>query len=197
MTEIFTLSGRDATPFLADLARLRIRVFRDFPYLYEGSQNYEEKYLAEYFSTPESVLVIARDVADGHIVGASTAMPLTTADEAFQTPLAAAGYDLSNIHYFGESVLLPEYRGQGIGHRFFGEREAAAQRAGFATTAFCAVARPADHPQRPKNYRTHDAFWEKRGYVHHPEIQVSLDWKEPGDTDQIKHSLNFWIRQSK
>jgi len=194
MTEILTLSGHQAIPFLADLARLRIRVFREYPYLYDGSQEYEEKYLAHYFSTPESVLVIARDAANGTIVGASTAMPLSTADEAFQTPLVAAGHDLSSIHYFGESVLLPEYRGQGIGHRFFDERESAARHAGFKTTAFCAVVRPENHLLRPEYYRPHDAFWNNRGYVHHPEIQVSLDWLEPGNNAESKHLLNYWMR---
>ena len=34
--EIKSLSGIDATPYLDDLARLRIEVFRAFPYLYDG-----------------------------------------------------------------------------------------------------------------------------------------------------------------
>jgi len=195
MTEILSFSGQEAVPFLADLARLRIQVFREFPYLYDGSMDDEERYLVDYFSTPESVLVVARDVASGKIVGASTAMPLLTADVAFQAPLVAAGHDVSAIHYFGESVLLAEYRGQGIGHRFFDEREAAAHRTGFATTAFCAVMRPADHPLRPEHYRPHDRFWIKRGYTHHPEIQVALDWKEPDHPIEHKHLLSFWIRE--
>jgi GNAT superfamily N-acetyltransferase len=194
-SEVSTLQGNDAAPFLADLARLRIQVFRKFPYLYEGDFEYEKKYLADYFSTPDSILVIARNVDSGNIVGASTAMALANADEAFQAPLVAAGYEISKIHYFGESVLLPEYRGQGLGHRFFDEREAAARRAGATTTAFCAVIRPIDHPMRPHPYRPHDAFWAKRGYIHHPDVQVSLDWREPGNPTESTHQLSFWIRR--
>jgi len=194
--EILTLHGSGAAPFLDDLARLRIAVFREFPYLYDGCLEYERRYLADYFSTPESVLVIARDPGDGRVVGASTAMPLAAADAAFIAPLADAGHDVSTIHYFGESVLLPAYRGHGIGHRFFDERESAARRAGFATTAFCAVVRPADHPMRPAGYRPHDAFWKKRGYTPHPEWQVTLDWRETGGTGEISHQLAYWMKST-
>ena len=194
MTDILTLQGSEASPYLPDLARLRIQVFREFPYLYEGSREYEERYLADYFATPDSVLVIARDAHNGRIVGASTAMPLVSADQAFQSALRTFDRNASEIHYFGESVLLPEFRGQGIGHQFFDAREAAAKCAGFHTTAFCAVVRPINHPLRPDNYRPHDRFWSKRGYIHHPEIRVSLDWKEPGEANQTSHDLSFWIR---
>jgi len=197
MVTLSTLHGTDAAPLLPELAGLRIRVFREYPYLYEGSLDYEEKYLANYFSSPSSVLVIARDTENGKIVGASTAMPLMAADGEFRSPLQAAGYDISKIHYFGESVLLPEYRGLGIGHKFFDAREAAARDAGFAITAFCAVIRPAEHPLRPENYRPHHAFWTKRGYLHHPEIRVSLDWREPGKAADSPHQLSYWIRESK
>ena len=39
--EIKSFSGADARPFLDDVARLRIAVFRDFPYLYDGDPDYE------------------------------------------------------------------------------------------------------------------------------------------------------------
>ena len=52
------LSGGDIDAFLPELARLRIRVFREYPYLYEGSAAYEEKYLKTYANVPESVMVL-------------------------------------------------------------------------------------------------------------------------------------------
>ena len=62
------------------------------------------------------------------IVGASTALPLQHADSAFQKPFLKAGMALDSIFYFGESVLLKDYRGQGTGSRFFDAREQAAAR---------------------------------------------------------------------
>ena len=43
--EIRRVSGRALPDYLEDVARLRIEVFRDFPYLYDGTVEYEEKYL--------------------------------------------------------------------------------------------------------------------------------------------------------
>ena len=46
----------------------------------------------------------------------------------------ARGIEVARLFYFGESVLLPEYRGQGVGHAFFDHREAQARGVG-ATAA--------------------------------------------------------------
>ena len=40
-----TVFGADVRPFISDLARLRIQVFAEFPYLYAGELGYEEAYL--------------------------------------------------------------------------------------------------------------------------------------------------------
>ena len=70
---------------------------------------------------PLAVVVAARD--GDAFVGAATALPMaeTTAEE--RAPFEAAGWAVDRICYFGESVLLPRYRGQGAGVRFFAERE--------------------------------------------------------------------------
>ena len=46
------ITGRDRNleSYLEDLAQLRIKVFRAFPYLYDGSIDYEMSYLETYTS---------------------------------------------------------------------------------------------------------------------------------------------------
>ncbi len=39
------LHGQELGPWLDVLGKLRIRVFREFPYLYDGSLEYERDYL--------------------------------------------------------------------------------------------------------------------------------------------------------
>ena len=53
--EIKSLSGIDAVAYFDDLSRLRIEVFRAFPYLYDGSLAHERKYLATYADTEGAV----------------------------------------------------------------------------------------------------------------------------------------------
>ncbi|MFW6340440.1 MAG: GNAT family N-acetyltransferase [Wenzhouxiangella sp.] len=186
------LCGAESEPWLDALAELRIRIFRAWPYLYDGSADYERSYLADYARSPGSVIVLARNGRE--VVGCATGLPLTDADAAFRQPFVAAGMAVDEIFYFGESVLDTAWRGQGIGHRFFDEREAHARQAGFAVTTFCAVQRPADHPLRPLDYRPLDSFWQKRGYHPGAGLVTRFAWKDidqPGETDK---RMQFWLR---
>lgn len=193
MLTIEALSGPAARPYFGDLAALRIEVFREFPYLYEGTLEYEQKYLKSYAEHERSLIVLARD--GDQIIGASTAMPLTEHGENMAPVLAKAGFDPEHIYYFGESVLRATYRGRGIGHAFFDHREAAAQKHGFGLTAFCSVHRPSEHPLRPADYASHDAFWTKRGYEKRPDIVTSFAWRDLGEPEETDKPMVFWVKE--
>jgi GNAT superfamily N-acetyltransferase len=188
---ILSCSGADVGPWLDDVARLRIAVFRDWPYLYDGNAGYERDYLAAYARSPDSVFVLALD--GDLVVGASTGLPLADDAPAFAEPFRSAGLPVEQVFYFGESVLLPGHRGLGVGHAFFDRREAHARALGrFRWTAFCAVDREADDPRRPPEYRPNDAFWHKRGYGRQPGMTMRLPWNEQG-RGETDHALTFWL----
>ena len=190
---IETVRGPDIGPRLADVARLRIAVFRDWPYLYDGDEDYEAQYLSTYVRSADSVFVLAVD--GDRVVGASTGLPLADEEPAFLAPFAERGIDGSQVFYCGESVLLPAYRGRGLGHAFFDRREAHARALGrFDWTAFAAVDRDEADPRRPHDHRGNEGFWTKRGYVRQPEMTMRLSWKEVGDTNETEKALTFWLR---
>lgn len=192
MPLVRTFHGAEVVPHLDAVARLRIAVFRDFPYLYDGDPGYEAKYLAAYARSPDSIFVLAFD--GDRVVGASTGIPLEDEDEAFRRPFIARGIPVEEVFYCGESVLLHDYRGLGLGHRFFDEREAWARRLGrFRWIAFAAVDRAADDPRRPANHRDNDAFWLKRGYARQPGMTMRLAWKEIGQASESEKPLTFWL----
>jgi GNAT superfamily N-acetyltransferase len=178
-----------AIPALSDL---RIRIFRGWPYLYDGTADYEAAYLAEYMSEPNAVLIVATD--DDAVIGAATASPMAGQKAEFQLPLLDYGLDVARIFYFGESVLLPDYHGQGIGHQFFDAREAAARAAGADQAAFCAVVRPSDHPMRPDAPRDLAPFWRARGYAPVEGLTTMLKWQDLGDAVESPHQMQFWMR---
>lgn len=186
------LIGAEQRAALPDLARLRMAVFADWPYLYDGEEAYEAEYLREFMNAPDSVLIAAYD--GDRIVGAATAMPIASQDEAFSAPLAKCGHDISALFYFGESVLLPDYRGRSIGHAFFDHREAHARSCGATAATFAAVIRPDDHPRRPADYVPLDAFWAKRGYARVPGCVTSLAWKEHDEAEESQKPMQFWLR---
>lgn len=47
------------------------------------------------------------------MVGAATGVPMADETNEFKGPFVEAGWNPDEIFYFGESALLPEYRGQG------------------------------------------------------------------------------------
>lgn len=193
MISVAPLTGAAAEAALDDLARLRIEVFRSWPYLYDGDADYERDYLQSFRESRDAILVGA---FDGDIlVGASTGAPLEQHAEDFGAAFDGQGIALSDVFYCAESVLLPGYRGHGIGHRFFDAREAHARELGRTYSAFCGVVRPADHPLKDPEYRPLDPFWRKRGYAPLEGAVAHFRWKDldqPGETD---HALQFWMRR--
>lgn len=189
---IETLTGARLRAALPDLARLRIAVFRDWPYLYDGDPDYEARYLRAYADSPGALVVGALD--GDALVGAATAAPLEDHAAELGGVFAERGYDLSEILYCGESVLLPAWRGRGVGHAFFDRREAHGRALGRRLSCFCAVVRPEDHPARPAAYRPLDGLWRKRGYAPVDGMIASFAWKDVGDAVETEKPMQFWMR---
>lgn len=187
-----TLTGEALQSAIPALARLRIEVFRAYPYLYDGDESYELDYLKKFAEAPGAVIVGAID--GDAIVGAATGAPLVHQHEEFIAPFREHGDNLTEIFYCGESVLRSDYRGRGLGHVFFDEREAQARRLGLTRSVFCAVIRPDDHPRRPRDYSPLDPFWKKRGYAPLPGVTTEFAWKDVGDEDETSKTMQFWGR---
>jgi len=189
--EIRPVTGTAVEPWLDALAELRIAVFREYPYLYHGELEYERCYLDRYAESARSVLVLALEY--NRLVGAATALPLREADEALQTPFRQLGVELDSVFYFGESVLLKPYRGEGVGHRFFDLREQYTADFGFRQTAFCAVTREDNHPARPADYWSLDRFWRARDYFPQNQLEANLDWTDVGGNAPSRKVMQFWL----
>lgn len=188
------LHGKDIVPHLQNIAELRIQVFREFPYLYDGTLDYELNYLQAYTNSPRSLIFLIKD--GNRTIGATTALPLVDADSEFHEPFIKHGIKLEDVYYFGESVLLKPYRGQNYGNRFFDEREHFARQLGFNITTFCAVVRDTQHPLRPKDYVPHDAFWKRRGYALAEGFTCNYHWKDINQPASTNKQMQFWIKRT-
>lgn len=191
--EVKVFHGNDIEKIIPDLARLRITVFHDYPYLYEGDYDYEKNYLKIYLASNQSTVVAVYD--QGLMIGAASAMPLKSEADYVRAPFLKERMNIEEIYYFGESVLLKEYRGRGLGNVFFDEREKAAKKFQYSTTAFCAVMRSEVHPMKPKGYRPLDEFWTKRGYLKNSQLISEFSWKDIGDLDETKKPMIYWTKK--
>lgn len=185
--------GNGLSDVVEDIAKLRIEVFREWPYLYDGDLEYERRYMRRFSSAPGAVVVCAFDGA--HVVGAATGMPLAEAAEDFQTPFSERGIALERVFYCAESVLKADYRGKGLYRAFFDGREGHARAlGGFEIAAFCAVVRPDDHPLKPKGAPSLDPVWRHFGYTPDPSLACRFDWKDVGEAHSTEKALTFWLK---
>lgn len=178
---------------LNSIAELRISVFRSFPYLYDGHLDYEKKYLQTYVQSSQSRMIAIQK--QNELVGISSCIPLIDETDDVKNPFIQNGFDLNEIFYFGESILKPEFRGLGLGHLFFDEREKIALKSKqFHTTCFCAVQRPTTHPLRPTDYKPLDEFWKMRGYEKNEMVTSTFSWQDLGESQETPKTMTYWFK---
>jgi GNAT superfamily N-acetyltransferase len=192
--KIVTVAGKNLKAYIPDLARLRITVFREYPYLYDGTEAYEKDYLQTYMASGSAMAVLAFD--GDHVIGASTGIPMADETAEFKQPFIESGINPETLFYCGESVLLPHYRGRGIYKRFFSERENYARSLGSVEkSCFCTVVRPDNHPLKLEGYTPLDAVWKHFGYQPRADLITHYPWKDIDQTQSTDHPMLFWIKR--
>jgi GNAT superfamily N-acetyltransferase len=195
MTDIHVRSftGSGLKPYIHSVAKLRMEVFKDYPYFEDPDLNREMHYLKKISSHKETIGVLIFD--NTTLVGVSLGYPLNIEEASLQRPLKERHFNIDSYFYFDDSALLKQYRGRGIGHHFFDAREAhVAQYKKYKHICFCAPNHPDPDPSRPKDFIPLVDFWRKRGYVHHPEIQCTLSWKKVEEPHPTEKTMSFWIK---
>ena len=170
---------------------LRIAVFRDWPYLYDGDVGYEREYLAACAESPSSVVVLARD---GEAVvapaPASRWRGQCRVPGAFRRTRDGGG----QVFYCGESVLLPLPRARPRPCVLRRARGAHARAlGGFARTAFAAVDRDDGDPRKPRRASRQRGVLGQARLRAPAGMTMKLHWNEVG-IGEVEHPPTFWLR---
>jgi hypothetical protein len=190
--KILPFTGKNVETYLPSIARLRIEVFREFPFLQEKTLDEELHLLKKYTECPEAIVVIVFNGST--IVGASTGIPLCQENDNVLKLLKENKKNPDSFFFFSESFLLKPYRGRGIGHHFFDLREEhVAHLKRFNHICFSAIQRP--DKKKPHDYLPLNDFWRKRGFTEHPELQYFLSWKDHDEKKFSEKLLTCWIKR--
>jgi hypothetical protein len=184
--------GPQIAAMVEPFARLRMAVFRDWPYIYDGDLDYERRYLAGYAGS-DSILVAAFD--GDRLVGGSTGLPLSDHSEVAADLAHALPDHSKNVYYCAESVLLSSHRGQGVYRSFFNLREAHARALTCTYAIFCSVIRPEGHPLRPADHSPPDPVWRHFGYAPLPGVTTTIAWRDIGEDAETPKPLQVWIKR--
>lgn len=188
MVAFQTIYGLDVIPYLDDIARLRITIFREFPYLYEGSLAYEKEYLAKFSRSKESVTILAKDQEE--VIGVFTGLPLHLEDETITRSIPQE--KLLDSFYFSELLLLKAYRKQGIGKNLLQQMETIIkQKSVYQRIVFASILREENHPLKPLEYYSMDNAWKKYGYSKTTDTCQIL-WKEINQSEETPKTLAIW-----
>lgn len=186
-----TYRGAQIAEVTETLFYLSKTIFRDFPYLFDGSTT-TENYMERYAKMQHSFALIIHE--GNNLVGAATACLLNEEWDIFRTPYKEAGFDLEKTFYFGEGILLPPYRGMGLYKTMMNERIQAAKKYGATKASFISVVRPSNHLLRPANYQELTPIWNKYGFFKDPKCDVKLSWKDVDKPEPDLKTLNAWVK---
>jgi len=192
--QIVPFKGKEVAKLIPEIAKLRIEVFAEYPFLYEGDLDYEKRYLNKFTEMEDSIAVAAFD--GKKLVGVSTGYPFRCEDEALQKVFLDSGRNPDEYFCYGESVLLKPYRGQGLANAFYSEREKHVREMGrFSKICFFTSKRPEDDPRRPADYRPLDGLWKKWGFIKHDHLVGKVSYKEIGESAESPKEMVFWIKE--
>lgn len=191
------LTGEELRSFLPFVAQQRINTFREFPYLYEGTIEYETDYLQTYQENEHAAIAVA--YVDNKIAGFATGVALNTFDKAMAEAMKQAGLDPTRFYYIGEVIVTPSFRGNKIAEALFAALEQYGQSRGYAAGCFMTVVRADDDPQMPDNYRSLDRLWNRVGYKK-SKITVNYEWptiQANGSIKEKNNQLILWLKDFK
>jgi len=187
------LTGAVIADALNDLATLRLEIFPEYPYLYQGRREDEIAYLGTYAKTPDACVILACDGST--VIGAATGMPLVHEDAQIRDAFAGTTFPLNEVYYVGELLLRPTYRNCGLGRKLLAQLESLIRSLGSYRRLTCAtVERPDDHHMRPRDYAPITRFLARTGFVQLFGVTTCFMWLE---TDGVKrdHPMQFWSKE--
>jgi hypothetical protein len=188
-----SFTGLGLRPYIHSVAKLRLEVFKEYPYFKDPDLTQEMHYLRKIASCREAIGVLIFDGTT--LVGVSIGYPLDAAEPALLGPWKGHTQEINGYFYFENSSLLKRYRGRGIGHHFFDAKEAhVAHHKKYKHICFCIPDSLESDLNRSSDFLLPIDFWRKRGYIHHPEMKGMLAWKKIGEAHPKEHRMSFWVK---
>lgn len=174
--QLIAVPGREARPYCDQLAALDMAIFKEWPYLYEGTLEGEAQYLENYFKSEKSLfLLLMRGDA---IVGSASFIPLEEEIDEIQSPFKVAGLPCNDYLYVGVVMILKEYRRPGLIRALYEHALEYAKSIGKRAGALAMIERPADDSRRPADDRPLDGMCQAFGFEKQDGLEVHVEWTD-------------------
>lgn len=186
---------------ITQLAHMRATYFKEYPYLYDGSLDYEENYLGEYKEKAiDGYLVQAfhEKNSEKKLVGILTGCGFCSDIEIVRD--GAKLFEEKNIstqdrYYLGEAIIIPEYQHKKILPRMLyklGQKVIQLQK--YTSLCFLTVIREENDARKPEGYKSTDQLWGKLG-CYKADVTCSFEWPTIMPDKSVQNIFNdveFW-----
>jgi GNAT superfamily N-acetyltransferase len=191
--EIF--QGESIIPYVKDIADLSVRIYKEYPYLYEGTEEEYLPFIEHYTQFNEGIACILFDSAKP--IGVAIGMPMNEMREKYKDPFVNARPQEScdEVFYLGEVLLLKAHRGQGLGKKMYLELERKIQENKIMKkVCFCKIDETKRDPLMPNGYKPLDGFWKKLGFHKCEDIRVTVYWCNVNEESESPHEMVYWLK---
>ncbi len=190
MDGLVIYSGAAIRDHVEELGHMRVAVFRDYPYLYDGRMEDERRHLSRYAESPDSLMVAMYDTEG--LVGACTGVPLAL--EGGELARLFLEESLEETYYIAEIVVRHGWRGQGLGTQLFSALLQAVDTDRYKRLCLCMVERAAGDPRRPADYKSPASLALRFGFVPDPSRTVQFHWKDVGEDAPTEKTMRVWVK---
>ena len=173
------------------LAELRISIFREYPYLYDGDMEYEKHYLQKFSTGKDACIILA--FFKQKVVGALSGLALSAEDESVYKVWLTFP-EFNHVYYLSEILIEKSFRKLGLGNQMFDLMHEWVSSHFYTFSVLATVIRPDNHSLRPTDYRTLDHFWQNKGYRQIPDKKCFLSLKEIDQEVDTQNELSFWMK---
>jgi GNAT superfamily N-acetyltransferase len=172
---------------------MRIVFFREQPYCYAGSFEYEKEYLSFYTREQLSLVVVAE--IDSDIIGIATGIPFLTLAHFFgniQEQYETLNININKVFYIGDVIVKPEHRGKGLASKLLSLIYEFALSQGFTKISVCTGVQLIEsvHSKSVEKLLNKEGFLDQNLVIINEFPTVQMD----GSIAIENHQLKFWIR---
>jgi GNAT superfamily N-acetyltransferase len=190
---IETFRGKEITPHIDEIVNLWSKIYRDYPYLYDGEDAIYKAHLSGYAKLNDSIICVVFD--NKKAVGLAIGIPLTQTREIYQEVFLEKGYELQSIFYLSEFGLQPDYRGKGVEEKMYQKIEDfVLQNGKFKMICFWEINNSLISPQKRSGYVPKEKFWNQLDFTRHKELSFHVHWTNINAKEKTPHLATYWIK---
>lgn len=195
--EIKIFTGESLENLRSFVVNLRITIFKEYPYLYEGNVKEENAYFDWFSKLPNTAIAVA--YLDAKPIGFTSGTSFVDFDEHFQGSVdifTKAKLEAKNYYYFPEILILPEHDNDLINYRLFEALENHAKKLNYKSGCFVTEEHES-HPLKPQDYKPLDYLWHLLDYTKSALI-INFSWstiQADKSSKDKKHALIYWLKK--